>query len=67
MLARPDSDPSGIWEDTRIVLPEQLSGVRFGNLFTGACVQSADGVLPATAVFGASPVALLVARTSSIG
>jgi (1->4)-alpha-D-glucan 1-alpha-D-glucosylmutase len=67
MLGRPDADPGEIWEDTRVVLPEQLSGRRFGNLFTGACLQPADGVLAATAVFRASPVALLVAETSAVG
>jgi hypothetical protein len=51
-----------LWEDTRIVLPAQLSSRVFRSLFTGAHLQPADDALPAWTMFRVSPVAVLIAE-----
>jgi (1->4)-alpha-D-glucan 1-alpha-D-glucosylmutase len=54
------AEPLDMWQDTRLVLPAQLSGHAFRNLFTGARLQPADSSLPASAMFCVSPVAVLI-------
>jgi maltooligosyltrehalose synthase len=55
-------DPGDDWGETCVVVPEHLSGVGFRNLFTGAYLRPLDGHLAASAIFRASPVAVLVAE-----
>jgi (1->4)-alpha-D-glucan 1-alpha-D-glucosylmutase len=47
--------------DTSVVVPAPLSERTFRNLFTGTCLRPADGHLAVSAIFGVSPVGLLVA------
>jgi (1->4)-alpha-D-glucan 1-alpha-D-glucosylmutase len=61
-LAYPALDPGDDWGDTCVVVPEHLSGIAFRSLFTGARLRPVDGHLAASAIFRASPVALLVAE-----
>jgi (1->4)-alpha-D-glucan 1-alpha-D-glucosylmutase len=65
VLAHPDWAPREIWEDTCVVLPANLSGRTFRNLFTGGPVRATDGRVPAATLFCACPVALLVAERRS--
>jgi (1->4)-alpha-D-glucan 1-alpha-D-glucosylmutase len=55
---------SAVWSDTRIAVPEATGISAFTDAFTGATIRAerADGgvALPAAAVFGRFPIALLV-------
>jgi (1->4)-alpha-D-glucan 1-alpha-D-glucosylmutase len=48
------------WGDSCVVVPEELSGRVFRNLFSGARVSPVDGHLAVSAILRASPVAVLV-------
>jgi (1->4)-alpha-D-glucan 1-alpha-D-glucosylmutase len=63
VLAHPgSSDPGEEWGETCVVLPADLAGGPFVNLYSGAHLRAVDAHLPASAVFRACPVALLVAE-----
>ncbi len=57
---------AGVWQDTRLVLPDGAPRLRWRNVFTGETLTPAehDGrpSLPAAEAFGTFPVALLLAR-----
>ncbi len=56
----------GVWQDTRLVLPEGAPRLRWRHIFTGQTItpEEHDGrlTLPLAEVFGAFPVALLLAQ-----
>jgi (1->4)-alpha-D-glucan 1-alpha-D-glucosylmutase len=63
--ANPNAPPLGkIWEDTELILPVDLAGDHFYNIFTGETtrVKEREGkkVLPLEAVLAVFPLALLV-------
>ncbi len=68
LLAGPDQTPLGapVWQDTRLVVPGELSGRAWTNIFTGERMAptAQDGVLTlgAAELFGHFPVALLVSE-----
>jgi maltooligosyltrehalose synthase len=50
-----------VWRDTRLILPEELSGLTYRHVFTGARLKSDDaGSVLAADLFRTCPVALLV-------
>jgi (1->4)-alpha-D-glucan 1-alpha-D-glucosylmutase len=59
-LGHPGSNPGEDWTDTSVVVPDQLSGRVFQNLFSGARLSPVDGHLAVSAILRASPVAVLV-------
>jgi (1->4)-alpha-D-glucan 1-alpha-D-glucosylmutase len=63
VLAHPGClDPGEEWGETCLVVPTDLAGDTFLNLFSGAHLRAVDAHLSASAVFRACPVALLVAE-----
>ncbi len=65
LVERDAGGPLGIeiWGDTRIVIPEEIPGKRFTNIFTGETVEKAEqdgkGVLPLGHALANFPVAML--------
>lgn len=61
LVPGPGARPLGpaVWEDTRLVLPEEIGGRRWRNVFTGATLAGAGAVAE---VMGDFPVALLLAE-----
>jgi (1->4)-alpha-D-glucan 1-alpha-D-glucosylmutase len=51
------------WGDSGIILPGEISGRRFRNIFTGETVgkvsRNGEGLLPLSEVFASFPVAML--------
>jgi (1->4)-alpha-D-glucan 1-alpha-D-glucosylmutase len=70
-LGGPDGLPLGraVWQDTRVVLPEQISDVRWRNLFTGQVVTATEDqgrlVLALDEAFADFPLALLTSLQDS--
>ncbi len=66
-LTRVDEDPLGgkAWGDSSIILPADITGEKFGNVFTGETMEviHGDGMkqLPLSEVFANFPVAMLEA------
>jgi (1->4)-alpha-D-glucan 1-alpha-D-glucosylmutase len=64
-IQRENEVPSGreIWEDSRIVIPEEISGNKFKNIFTGETIekteQDGQGRLAIGEILANFPVALL--------
>jgi (1->4)-alpha-D-glucan 1-alpha-D-glucosylmutase len=66
LISGADQVPLGqsVWEDTRLLLPAEITSADWRNLFTGERVAASrcDGQLslPAAAVFADFPVAVLL-------
>jgi (1->4)-alpha-D-glucan 1-alpha-D-glucosylmutase len=60
--------PTGreVWQETAVVMPNELRVARWRNVFTGELVAASDGSLPMAAVLANFPVALLEPSLRSV-